>query len=90
LNAFTNPDKPGGNISLDKNVVISTKGSNQVFRQISPYLFRTPFRSRQQKLNLPTFRIPPNVHAAMASAGEISGKRLNKWVAEFLDRAIHP
>ena len=36
-----------------------------------------------------TLRIPPKVHAAIASAAETSGKSLNKWVAELLDRATH-
>ncbi|MCF8051377.1 MAG: type II toxin-antitoxin system HicB family antitoxin, partial [Desulfobacterales bacterium] len=34
-----------------------------------------------------TLRIPPNVHAAIATAAETSGKSINKWVADVLDRA---
>ena len=34
-----------------------------------------------------TLRIPPNVHAAIATAAEISGKSLNKWAADVLDQA---
>ncbi len=34
-----------------------------------------------------TLRIPPNLHAAIATAAEISGKRLNKWAADVLDQA---
>jgi len=34
-------------------------------------------------------RIPPSVHAAIATAAETSGKSLNKWVADILDQAIH-
>ena len=34
-------------------------------------------------------RIPPNVHAAIATAAEISGKSLNKWAADVLDQAAH-
>jgi predicted HicB family RNase H-like nuclease len=34
-----------------------------------------------------TLRIPPNVHAAIATAAEISGKSLNKWATDVLDQA---
>ena len=34
-----------------------------------------------------TLRIPPSVHAAIATAAETSGKSLNKWVTEILDQA---
>ena len=34
-----------------------------------------------------TLRIPPGVHAAIATAAETSGKSLNKWVADILDKA---
>jgi predicted HicB family RNase H-like nuclease len=34
-----------------------------------------------------TLRLPPNVHAAIATAAEISGKSLNKWAADVLDQA---
>lgn len=34
-----------------------------------------------------TLRIPPSIHAAIATAAETSGKRLNKWVTEILDQA---
>ena len=36
-----------------------------------------------------TLRIPPSVHAAIATAAETSGKSLNKWVADVLDQATH-
>jgi predicted HicB family RNase H-like nuclease len=36
-----------------------------------------------------TLRIPPSVHAAIATAAETSGKSLNKWVSEILDQATH-
>ncbi|KHD10476.1 hypothetical protein PN36_22170 [Candidatus Thiomargarita nelsonii] len=32
-------------------------------------------------------RIPPQVHAAIANAAEISGKSLNQWAAEALNQA---
>ena len=31
-----------------------------------------------------TLRIPPSVHAAIATAAETSGKSLNKWVSEIM------
>ena len=34
-----------------------------------------------------TLRIPPGIHAAIATAAETSGKSLNKWVADILDKA---
>jgi len=34
-----------------------------------------------------TLRLPPNVHAAIATAAEISGKSLNKWATDVLDQA---
>lgn len=36
-----------------------------------------------------TLRIPPSVHAAIATEAEISGKSLNKWVADILDQVTH-
>ena len=36
-----------------------------------------------------TLRIPPSVHAAIATAAETSGKSLNKWVTDILDQATH-
>jgi len=36
-----------------------------------------------------TLRIPPSVHAVIATAAETSGKSLNKWVADILDQATH-
>ena len=36
-----------------------------------------------------TLRLPPDVHAAIATAAEISGKSLNKWATEVLDQAAH-
>ena len=35
-----------------------------------------------------TLRIPPSVHAAIATAAETRGKSLNKWVADTLDQSI--
>jgi len=34
-------------------------------------------------------RVPPEVHAAAATAAEIKGKSLNQWVTETLTNATH-
>jgi predicted HicB family RNase H-like nuclease len=34
-----------------------------------------------------TLRIPPRIHAAIATAAETSGQSLIKWVADILDQA---
>ncbi len=34
-------------------------------------------------------RIPAEVHAAVASAAEVSGKSINQWVAGVLEKACH-
>ena len=36
-----------------------------------------------------TLRIPPSIHAAIATAAENCGKSLNQWVADTLDQVIH-
>lgn len=36
-----------------------------------------------------TLRIPPEVHAAIATAAETSGKSLNKWISDTLEHTIH-
>jgi predicted HicB family RNase H-like nuclease len=47
-------------------------------------LGHTPNKPYSGKL---TLRIPPGVHAAIATAAETSGKSLNKWVADTLRQA---
>ena len=32
-------------------------------------------------------RVPPEVHAAIATAAEVSGKSINQWAAEALNKA---
>jgi predicted HicB family RNase H-like nuclease len=34
-------------------------------------------------------RIPPETHAALATAAEVSGKSINQWASEVLERAAH-
>lgn len=33
-------------------------------------------------------RIPPDVHAAVAAAAEVSGKSINQWATEMFEKAI--
>lgn len=47
---------------------------------------RQPEKPASGKLLL---RIAPEVHAAAAIAAQASGKSLNQWAAEALERAIH-
>lgn len=34
-------------------------------------------------------RVPPEVHAAVATAARVSGKSINQWAAEMLSKAAH-
>jgi len=34
-------------------------------------------------------RVPPEIHAAVATAAEVSGKSINQWAAEMLSKAAH-
>ena len=44
----------------------------------------TPNKLYSGKLML---RVPPEVHAAVATAAEVSGKSINQWAAEMLSKA---
>ncbi len=44
----------------------------------------TPDKPYSGKLML---RVPPAVHAAVATAAEVSGKSINQWAAEMLSKA---
>ncbi len=44
----------------------------------------TPNKPYSGKLML---RVPPEVHAAVATAAEVSGKSINQWAAEMLSKA---
>jgi predicted HicB family RNase H-like nuclease len=33
-------------------------------------------------------RVPPEIHAAVATAAEVSGKSINQWAAETFEKAI--
>ena len=34
-------------------------------------------------------RVPPEIHAAVATAAEVSGKSINQWATEKLSQAAH-
>ena len=34
-------------------------------------------------------RIPPEVHAAVATAAEVNGKSINQWASDVLEKASH-
>lgn len=49
-------------------------------------LGRAPQRPYSGKLML---RVPPEVHAAIAVAAEVSDKSINQWATEALKKAVH-
>ncbi len=50
-------------------------------------LNRSPQKPYSGKLML---RVPPEIHAAVAVAAEVSGQSINQWAAERLAEAIRP
>jgi predicted HicB family RNase H-like nuclease len=49
-------------------------------------LGKKPQKTYSGKLML---RIPPEIHASVATAAETSGKSINQWVAEILNQTVH-
>ena len=49
-------------------------------------LGRKPQKTYSGKLML---RISPDIHAAVGTAAETSGKSINQWVAEILSQTVH-
>jgi predicted HicB family RNase H-like nuclease len=49
-------------------------------------LGRAPRKPYSGKLML---RVPPEVHAAVAAAAEVSGKSINQWATEAFTKAVH-
>jgi predicted HicB family RNase H-like nuclease len=49
-------------------------------------LGRVPQKPYSGKLML---RVPPEVHAAVAAAAEVSGKSINQWATEAFSKAVH-
>lgn len=52
---------------------------------LSKKLGRAPQRPYSGKLML---RVPPEIHAAVAVAAEVSGKSINQWATETLTEAV--
>ena len=50
-------------------------------------LNRAPQKPYSGKLML---RVPPEVHAAVAAAAQVSGKSINQWATEVLQQATLP
>jgi predicted HicB family RNase H-like nuclease len=48
-------------------------------------LGRAPQKPYSGKLML---RVPPEIHAAVATAAEVSGKSINQWAAETFAKAV--
>jgi predicted HicB family RNase H-like nuclease len=48
-------------------------------------LGRAPHKPYSGKLML---RVPPEVHAAVAAAAEVSGKSINQWATEAFTKAV--
>jgi len=44
------------------------------------------FKKYSGKFNL---RIPPELHAEIASKASAEGKSLNQWIVETLDQTVH-
>jgi len=36
-----------------------------------------------------TLRLPPDIHAEIATAAAVSGKSINKWVVDMLGESVH-
>jgi len=47
---------------------------------------KTPQKPYSGKLML---RLPPEIHAAVATAAQLSGKSINQWASETLGREAH-
>ncbi|MCX6030499.1 MAG: type II toxin-antitoxin system HicB family antitoxin [Chloroflexi bacterium] len=47
---------------------------------------RAPQKPYSGKLML---RVPPEVHAAVAAAAQVSGKSINQWATEAFTKAVH-
>jgi predicted HicB family RNase H-like nuclease len=60
--------------------------SLKVFLQMCEEDGVEPRKELSGKFNL---RIPPALHADIASAATAAGKSLNQWVTEALERAVH-
>lgn len=56
------------------------------YLEVCETLNRAPQKPYSGRLML---RVPPEVHAAVATAAEVSGKSINQWATETFTRAVH-
>ncbi len=56
------------------------------YLEVCEKLGRAPQKPYSGKLML---RVPPEVHAAVAVAAEVSGKSINQWATEAFSKAVH-
>jgi len=62
------------------------KTSLKVFLEVCEEKGIEPHKEYSGKFNL---RIPPELHAEIASRATVAGKSLNQWVADMLDQIVH-
>jgi len=67
-----------------RNCAPLSKGLLMTILRRAKKLHRPPQKPYSRKLML---RIPPEVHAAVAMAAEVSGKSINQWAADALVNA---
>jgi len=62
------------------------KKSLKVFLEVCTEKGIEPYKEYSGKFNL---RIPPELHAEIASKASTEGKSLNQWIVETLDQIVH-
>ena len=62
------------------------KKSLEVFLEVCKEKGIAPYKKYSGKFNL---RIPPKLHAEIASKASAEGKSVNQWITETLDQMIH-
>ena len=62
------------------------KKSLKVFLEVCTEKSIEPYKEYSGKFNL---RIPPELHAEIASKASTEGKSLNQWIVETLDQIVH-
>ena len=62
------------------------KKSLKVFLDVCKKKGIKPYKDYSGKFNL---RIPPKLHAEIASKASAEGKSLNQWIVEAIDQIVH-
>ena len=62
------------------------KKSLEVFLEVCTEKAIEPYKEYSGKFSL---RIPPELHAEIASKASTEGKSLNQWIVETLDQIVH-